>query len=168
VVKSHDTLARIAHQHHVKVAALRSANGLKNDFLHVGQKLTIPARAHEESTGLASLREPNTTLLGDSIPDSTKPASHDKAGAVSTGGRHLYIVSKGDTLTRIARKFHTSSSAIMVLNNISDARKLRLGQKLKIPSQEARSATSAPAARSQPDRIEPRATPTAQLANFIP
>jgi hypothetical protein len=56
----------------------------------------------------------------------------------------------------------------MVLNNISDARKLRLGQKLKIPSQEARSATSAPAARSQPDLIEPRATPTAQLANFIP
>jgi LysM repeat protein len=173
VVKSHDSLARIAHQHHVKVAALRSANGLKSDMLRIGQKLVIPGRTTQEaSSGLSALREPNTTLLGDSpdLAPATEVAStsHDKAELSSTtGSRHIYLVAKGDTLNRIAHKFHTSPSAIMSLNNISDARKLRLGQKLKIPSQESRSATSTPAARAQPDRIEPRATPSAQLANFI-
>jgi LysM repeat protein len=181
VVKKGDSLARIARQHHVKVAALRSANGLKSDFLHIGQKLSIPAASvastasasapKEKEEGLAKLRQPNTTLLGDSIPNEKPASAHEKI--VATGGRHTYTVAKGDTLTRIAHRFHTTSSAIMAMNNITDARKLRLGQKLRIPSQESRSAaTSAPepvAPRAQPvDHIEPRATPTAQLANFVP
>lgn len=172
-VKAHDSLARIAHRHHVKVAAIRTANGLKSDILQIGEKLILPAAKPESSSGLAVLREPNTTLLGDSDPAMFKAAagtSHDKASIASdSGSSHTYTVAKGDTLTKIARKFHTSSTAIMALNNISDARKLKLGQKLKIPSQESRSATSTPPPRAQPvDRIEPRATPSAQLANFVP
>lgn len=191
VVKSHDSLARIAHQHHIKLAALRSANNLKSDLLQIGQKLTIPAKtqvaattapaasADSDHTNLSdsaplkakpvtSSSEPDRTLLGDS-PVTSKAVSgsqHDNAMVSSGGSRHGYTVEKGDTLNKIARKFHTSPNAIMALNNITDARKLRLGQKLKMPSRESRSANSTPAA-THPDQIQPRATASAQLANFI-
>jgi len=181
VVKSHDSLARIAHQHHVTVAKLRAANSLKSDLLQIGQKLTIPAK----TTAVASTTTPstpapritpegNTTILGDSTPAPAPKAivstPHDQAiVAAPVSGRHMYTVIKGDTLTKIARKFHTSTNALMAANDISDARKMKIGQKLKIPSQEPRSANVAPAPAqqpAQPDRIEPRATPSAQLANF--
>ncbi len=43
IVKSGDTLTKIAKAHKVTLAALRSANGLKSDRLTVKQKLKIPA-----------------------------------------------------------------------------------------------------------------------------
>ncbi len=44
----------------------------------------------------------------------------------------VYIVRRGDTLSEIARAFRTSVRSIMRLNNISDARSLRVGARLKI------------------------------------
>ncbi len=44
-VKAGETLTKIARQHGVSVKAMRSANGLKTDQLHVNQKLKIPAPA---------------------------------------------------------------------------------------------------------------------------
>jgi LysM repeat protein len=84
---------------------------------------------------------------------------------------------KGDTLTKIAHKFKTTPTAIMTANNITDAARLSIGKKLKIPSQESRSATNtapppamAPAAttqESQPSQTPAKADTTAQLANFV-
>lgn len=48
-VKKGDTLSGIAGKHGVTVAALKSANGLKNDNLRVGQKLKIPAKKSSSS-----------------------------------------------------------------------------------------------------------------------
>jgi hypothetical protein len=48
----------------------------------------------------------------------------------------------------------------MAVNDISDARKLSIGQKLKVPSSEPRSATNtSPKHVTQPEPVEPRATP---------
>jgi LysM repeat protein len=44
-----------------------------------------------------------------------------------------YRVKSGDTLSGIAAKYHTTVTALMKLNNITDPRKLRVGQVLKIP-----------------------------------
>jgi peptidoglycan endopeptidase LytE len=41
VVKSGDTLGHIAQRHKVTVSQLKKWNGLKSDFLRVGQKLKI-------------------------------------------------------------------------------------------------------------------------------
>jgi LysM repeat protein len=176
VVKSHDSLARIAHQHHLTVAKLKAANSLKSDLLQIGQKLTIPAKTAVASTAAtpntpAVASDDSTTVLSDPSPaPAAKPVAttpHDQAiASAPVHGHHLYTVVKGDTLTRIAHKFHTTSTALMAANNIADARKMKIGQKLRIPSQEPRSANVSPAPVQQPDRIEPRATPSAQLANF--
>jgi LysM repeat protein len=45
-----------------------------------------------------------------------------------------YVVRSGDTLSRIASRFHTTVSAIANLNHISDPSKLRVGQVLLIPN----------------------------------
>lgn len=44
VVKSGDTLSKIAKNHHVSLAALRKANSLTTDRIKVNQKLVIPAK----------------------------------------------------------------------------------------------------------------------------
>jgi LysM repeat protein len=45
-----------------------------------------------------------------------------------------YVVRSGDTLSGIANHFHTTVSAIVALNHISDPSKLSVGQVLKIPN----------------------------------
>ncbi len=45
VVKSGDTLTKIAATHGTTVKALRAANTLKTDKIKVGQKLKIPVKA---------------------------------------------------------------------------------------------------------------------------
>jgi len=50
VVKSGDSLIKIAGQFGVKVKALRAANNLKTDKIHVGQKLKIPAKPQGSTT----------------------------------------------------------------------------------------------------------------------
>jgi hypothetical protein len=65
------------------------------------------------------------------------------------------------------------------VNGSLDARKLRIGQKLHIPSQEPRSANIAPAPapmlqpeapkpQPEPAEVQPSSAPSAQLANFMP
>ena len=44
---------------------------------------------------------------------------------------YIYIVKKGDTLSKIAKKFNTSISKLAQLNNISDPNKIYVGQKIK-------------------------------------
>lgn len=44
-----------------------------------------------------------------------------------------YQVKSGDSLSLIAKRFHVSKADMMKLNKISDANKIRVGQKLKLP-----------------------------------
>ena len=44
IVKKNDILGRIARAYGVKIADIKKANGLKNDFIREGQKLVIPAK----------------------------------------------------------------------------------------------------------------------------
>ena len=44
-----------------------------------------------------------------------------------------YVVQKGDTLTRIARRFDTSVDALTALNDLPDKNRLVIGQVLLLP-----------------------------------
>jgi LysM repeat protein len=185
VVKPGDSLVRIAHQNHTSVAKLKAANNLTSDMLHIGQKMIIPARTQVATTATGADISGTTTILSDSpatpsmnVPASTTAAptagavphpAAPKMAAVAHG--HTYTVVKGDTLTRIAHKFKTTPTAIMTANNLTDAAKLSIGKKLKIPTLESRSATNLtpePAPTPQPPAPAPaRAETTAQLANFV-
>jgi LysM repeat protein len=48
-----------------------------------------------------------------------------------------YTIVKGDNPYKLAKKFHVSYEELMKMNNITDPRKIQIGQKLKIPAKAA-------------------------------
>lgn len=63
-VKAGDTLTRIARQHGVTVKAIRSANNLKTDRIHVGQKLKIPSGKAAGTGDAAGASNPRQAAVG--------------------------------------------------------------------------------------------------------
>jgi len=174
VVKITESYKKIAHAHHITVAQLKEANHIKGDTLHTGQKLIIPSGktfvAENAPASAPTLDSaPTGPVLNESATASLASAPSSVAGAGSR--HHLYTVVKGDTLTKIAHRFKTTATAIMAENSISNPGKLTIGKKLKIPSQESRSARNGAPASAQPSQVqakEKQNAPSAQLANFVP
>ena len=108
VVKSGDTLYRIAAKYGVTVQQLVAANNISNpNLIFSGQVLKIPGTA-----------APATT-----VPSGT--------GTASAGG--TYTVKSGDTLTKIASAYGVTVQQIVAANNIANPNLIRVGQVLKIP-----------------------------------
>jgi len=106
VVRSGDSLWRIAKRHRMDVATLARLNGMgPGDTLRAGQKLVLNSRG---SSG------------------SSRSASSGNSRAVS------YKVRSGDTLSRIAQVFGVSVSDLVDWNGISRHTLLRPGQKLTV------------------------------------
>lgn len=105
IVSKGDSLSRIARNNRVSLSALMQANALtKDSIIRPGQTLQIPAVGVD--------------------PTPVSPAPIVPSGATS------YEVKKGDNLTRIAAIHGTSVRQIMEWNNLADAGKIRVGQKL--------------------------------------
>jgi len=105
VVRSGDSLWRIAKRNRMDVNTLARMNGMApSDTLRTGQKLVLNARA----------------------APSNKPSTSVSTGAVS------YKVRSGDTLSRIAQVFGVSVSDLVNWNGISRQSVLRPGQKLTV------------------------------------
>ena len=62
-----------------------------------------------------------------------KPAPESTSAAKSES-KKTYVVAKGDNPVSIARKFKISSDDLLAANKIEDAHKLKIGQKLIIPT----------------------------------
>lgn len=119
VVVKGDTLDKIARQYGVSGAAIKQANGMKNDTVVLGKKLVIPGGS------------------GATAASAARPAAHSAPAAASHGhesggGGKTHTVVKGDSLGKIAAKYGTTSAAIKKANNMkSDT--VVLGAKLRIP-----------------------------------
>jgi LysM repeat protein len=116
-VKPSDTLTRIAASLGVTVPDIQALNAAKDiAILRPGQSINVPAKkATEPSTPKTVERKPEST--------STK-ASAERS----------YEVKKGDTATSIARRFGVSVEELLAANKVKDAKKLQLGQTLKVPA----------------------------------
>ncbi len=139
VVKG-DYLAKIAKDHGVTTKALQAANPtVVPTRLKIGQKLVIPAG-------------------GAAVAGSVAPAV-----ASSEAGVTSYTVKSGDTLTSIAKKHGTTYKAIEAANGLTTT-KIKVGQKLKIPSKAeavpvAPAPAPAPAIETAPAPVLPPVTP---------
>ncbi|HRR41232.1 MAG TPA: NlpC/P60 family protein [Syntrophales bacterium] len=111
-VKRGDTLCKIARKHGVTPQALRDANGLRNNSLRVKQTLIIP---------------------GDKSKTKKKSA---RAGNELPPDREIYVVKEGDTIQGVADYAGLSVAELKRMNHLR-TRKLRDGQRLVIPKQEA-------------------------------
>lgn len=131
-VKSGDTLAKIAKKNGVSVRALKSANHLSSDVIRVGQKLTIPGTASKMETS------PATTESAPAVTASTEVAAPAAATSeISSADYATHKVAKGESPAVIAKKYGMKTSELLSLNNITDPRKLKIGQELKVKASAA-------------------------------
>ena len=91
-------------------------------------KPTVPSVLSSPSVPVPVL---STAAPGGSAP-SPSPAPVETSPGGTPQGR-TYTVKAGDTPGQIAREFSVSVEALMRANNISDARALRVGDRLVIP-----------------------------------
>lgn len=107
-----DTLSKLSKKFGVSVREIKRANGLSSDTLRTGMRLSIP--------GLSSA-EPGESEV-ESVAASSLP-------------RGEYVVKKGDTLGRIARRYDVTIKELKKENNIK-GNSIRAGQVLYIPGYE--------------------------------
>jgi len=115
-VQPGDTLSGIARKCHVSLASLYAANGLNAETargLRPGQMLRVP-RPAAHGAALAAAQQP------------VAPRQQASAG---------YAVRKGDTLSGIAARHHTTTAELIRANRLTpqQANRLKIGQKLIIP-----------------------------------
>ena len=109
VVKG-DTLWSISNRYDVKMSSIISANNLKEiSRLSIGQKLKIPI----------------TNM------DIAKAEGYNQGTAAQ---EIIYYVKKGESLWSISQNYNTKLEAIIAANNISDASRISVGQRLIIPN----------------------------------
>lgn len=125
VVGKGDMLGKIAKKYGVSVVALKEANGLQNDMIRIGQKLQVPGRGVEP----APLQQ-----VAAVAPAPVTPAMTPAVVQGSVDPERVYVVSKGDTLWGISKRFRMAPENIARANKIADPGRLRVGMKLVIPT----------------------------------
>jgi membrane-bound lytic murein transglycosylase D len=122
VVRSGDTLGKIAAQYGTTVGALQSANRLASAHrLHVGQQLIVPGR-EEPAKPLATATTLNTPVAAATPADPPTRLAATATPAVKPGesdaGGGSHVVRKGDTLDAIARRYGVSVDSLRRANNL--------------------------------------------------
>lgn len=140
-VKSGDTLGKIAKANGISVRALKSANGLSSDIIRVGQKLKIPSGKPVVEPAPSASRASSSS--SDMAPVSSSISSETSATSISADGATTHKVAAGESPAIIAKKYGMKTSELIALNNITDPRKLRIGQELKVKAPAATTDTAA-------------------------
>ena len=149
-VQSGDTLYSIARRFNTSVDDIKRLNNLTSDILSIGQQLIIPTTSSSGSNNQIYTVQSGDTLYSiarrfNTTADEIKRLNNLTSDILSIGqqliipttnsgtGNQIYTVQSGDTLYSIARRFNTSVSDIIILNNLtSDV--LSIGQQLIIPT----------------------------------
>lgn len=145
IVKSGDSLWKIANNFGVSVDDIKNVNNLTNNNLSVGQVLVIPGGNVPTTPSQTYTVQRDDTLYkiasnyGISV-DALKIANNLTSNVLSIGQilkipgntSKTYIVKSGDTLYRIASNYGVSVDALKKANNLTN-NTLSIGQVLVIP-----------------------------------
>lgn len=122
IVQKGDSLAKIAKKHNVSLEKLLKLNGMNRaTIIKVGQEIALPEPTPEAEV----------------VP--AKPAAPQIESAVETDELTVYIVKKGDSLGRIARKHKTTVKHLMDINGLKN-HNIKIGQKLNVSKKGAAAA----------------------------
>jgi LysM repeat protein len=146
IVKTGDSLWKIARSQNVSVSAIKQANSLSGDSLKIGQKLHLPtataAATPSAQAGIAT----------------TSASDWKEPGTYNENGQTIHIVDIGESPALIAKHYGIKTEDLMKANNIADARRIVVGQRLIIPTAAATPTTTAapaPAASTTPPAAAP-------------
>jgi murein DD-endopeptidase MepM/ murein hydrolase activator NlpD len=162
-VRQGETVQNLSRRYGVPVDAILRANGMASaTALAAGQKIVIPtysrggtnvakadlpadkAPANAPAERLAVL--PQTTRIGEK-QQGQQPATSAAKSAPTVGS--VYTVQAWDTLSAIARRMGTTTTAIKQANGL-DGGLIRVGQKLTIPGASAQNVANAKPATTDP------------------
>ena len=132
-VRAGDTLGKIAREHGMSVSALLSANQLSAaQFIFPGQQLSVSQTMIPQVEQKQAVKQQQATVV--------KQASDDQT---------VYLVKRGDTLSKIASTHQMSLKDLLVLNHLQYQNPIYPGQSLIL------SKTAAPVA----DVVAPQVVP---------
>ena len=110
VVKSGDSLSKIAKAHGVSTAELKELNKIADaNKIRIGQKLVLPAHAKPS----------------ESKPVAGGTSNFCATNVKATASDGTYVVKSGDALSKIAKAHGVKMADLMAANNITDANKIR-------------------------------------------
>jgi membrane-bound lytic murein transglycosylase D len=151
-------LSTIAQRYQVPVKHLRKTNGLRSDFLRIGQKLKIPGTGFDSP--LVGAMSIYTVKPGDSLwkiaknkkvsvrniakwnnldvksplklGQKLKVQANGNATSSASLKKLRYKVRRGDSLSRIASKFDIKINDILAWNKLNPKKYLKPGQRLTL------------------------------------
>ncbi len=144
VVRPGDTLWDLAIRYRTTPQALVAKNRLRGGghLLAVGQKLLVPG-ATPSKTPSRPRSKTGSTASGTTSPKTP------------TGSSRTHVVTAGETMTGIARRYGLSLTKLLAANRLPNAGTIFVGQRIRVPG--ATSASAAP--------TKPSAKPTTKPAH---
>lgn len=147
VVKSGDSLYKIAQNYNTTVDELKKLNNLTSDTLSIGQLIKIPSVISEFDSYTVQVGDTLYSIANrfDITVDELKKINNLSNNVLSVGqvlkiplsdvfdNTINYTVVSGDSLYKIAKKYNTTVDSLKKINNLSNDI-LSIGQVLKIPS----------------------------------
>ena len=130
-VRSGDNLAKIAAKYNLSVAELKRMNHLNSNSVKVKQRLLVGYEyvASQKPVEPAQVAVSDTLMPQDSTTNMLQaPVAQEESTAPV-----VYYVKKGDTLSSIASRYHTTARKIADYNKLANINALKIGQKLLIP-----------------------------------
>ena len=122
IVKSGDTLTKLARDYGVSADALARANATDSpDRLLIGERLLVPGG-------------------GSSSRDSSPP--DDKSFSTNSSKSSIHTVRKGEHLGSIAKRYGVTTSALARANSLKNANIIEIGDRLVIPGRSSSGSTS--------------------------
>ena len=131
--------------HVVAVAGIIAFNAIKSRQAVLPPVATTTKAAPQTLTQKSTASATVSTESSKPREESAKPAVKEERKAIpvkpvaettpkAETNKKTYVVVKGDTPVSIAKKFKITSARLLAVNDIEDAHKLKIGQKLVIPA----------------------------------
>jgi len=154
IVRSGDTVGNLATLYGSSVDAIIAANNLpESALIKVGQGLVIPVRLLSPATST-----PTATPIA---PVATATTQVNAPPPEVPG--NVYVIQPGDTLSRIAARFNTTTATLAQLNGITNPNTIYYGQRIIIPVAGQEGTVTVP----QPPAPAPTATSQAPAAEPV-
>lgn len=123
-----DTLTSLAKKYNTSVESLKSANGLRNDTISLGQSLKIPsAKAASQASATTPPAEPKKA-------EQSNAFEYDNPLLKKEESYGYYTVAKGDNLYALARDFFTTMPELQRINNLGSSTVIRPGDEIIVPT----------------------------------
>ena len=124
-----ETLAKIADDYGVSMDEIRTASKMKkNARIYVGQALTVPANAENQST------KQTQSATADAATPVTEPKVTASSSTAPAGKPTLYKVKKGETLNAIAERYNVTTRDLSQWNSLRGTY-IKPGMELKVYAQ---------------------------------